>query len=759
MKHMICLCWLCWSVMQTHLPAQCLSQPVPPSTWQWWAEPEFEVYLADQSPSHQFIESPFYPNPSQNTNFLVKDPNDDNPADGWELLFKKFGTELNPIEVPSYALYNRYTGKIRVFAYRFQGADGVWGTGFNKIEFIGGQETALFSHLVSPTSALDNFPKGLSSTTVNRIYYGNSNWYFYEFTAAYDPCSCQSDAGLNLISNLSDIDYLYLKITGTSFSEPIIDNNIPTGPNTLQEDFATLNNGLEAGQKLYKSATQFKKGVEKVISWSKPAANVPQAPGSGEKSPLKNITPWLNAIPYAGYAIGLLTTLFGGGQSGDAVKPVSYSTSYNLDASGSIHEDADYALQIINIPGGADGGNLPVHYDNVLGVMNVLRTPIILSAFKGENQLSDDCNGYATKEMTYKLKSPLQYVINEAAGLGLTPKEIKASIYFKYCVFTDDENVEDSGVIPMLNDRGRTPYMPLDCLDDYVVKTGYQVNLINCVDHILPLYSMVEGVPEYVHLIAVFAKPGAGDDEDILIASGYEYDLEAAPYTFDDTPANPYEDFDENITLNNLGQISSQGQQFYAWNEITVNLDMFPANINMIRLFAPYITLDPGWYNSGFIGVGTDQFGPYRQYRKSRHENQVLYIRHYFAYEPCPLAPPQTPAEINQFCNSTYKQQFFLQHTPEDRASLVRAETPAVSLYPNPAGNRFYLNFNSKEESKIKVDLYDTVGRLIQNLQPETVVNAGNTRLQCDVPEIPTGSYFVKCLVNGHLVTLNLVKI
>lgn len=734
---------------------QCLVNVVPSNPWQWWSEAEFELYITNQNPIHQFVESPFFPNPSQNTNFLVPDPDDNNPSDGWELLWKRFGTLQNPIDVPSFALYNRFTGKFRVFAYDIQGENGDWETGYNKIEFMEGQETALFSHMITPTGSLDKFPKGLSSQTINRIYYGNAQWYFYEFTAAYDPCTCQSDVGLNVTALFSDIDQLDLSIIGTALLTPIISGNQPQGPNSYADYFTSLNKTFNKGQKIYKDANAFKSSLSGILNLLPIAANVPGAPKGGENAPVKSLPDWLKSIPKVGFIFSIASSLFGGGAA-DA-KPVAYSAQYNLQATGQVQEQINYALEIVNTPGTIGGNNLQTHYNNILGVMNIVRTPVIYEAQSHEHIVYDECNVTDVSELAYQLKDPLQYIVNPASGLSATPIDLKVAIYFNHCRFNEDPNyiVDDSHIIPMPNRRGRTPYMPLDCLDEYTVKMGYQSITQNCKTTEIPLYSLMSGSPEYVHLIAVFKNPN-GTGENIVYSAAYNFDKMLAPYSTSQTPVNPYGNFDESLVLDNLNQITSLGQQFYAWNEITVDLGSLPSNFNMIRLFTPNLTFTQNW--QPVPGTFSDQFGSYYLFQSCKDQSKCSYIRHYYSFKPCPDTAPISAANLASFCNTTYKEQFPAPRNPALQGLTKSAETANITLFPNPAESGFNLDINLETERSFRVELFESTGRLVKNLLQETTITAGHRTLYFDIQDLPSGYYFVRCFIDDQPSTLKLIK-
>ncbi len=98
------------------------------SVWDWTA-PFYTFYYKDANGLNVFdsnVPSPFVDdsnNGAPNTGHLETTPPDYLVADGWELLYKNTGGYLPSsgrteyVDVPSFALYNRYTGLVRTLVY------------------------------------------------------------------------------------------------------------------------------------------------------------------------------------------------------------------------------------------------------------------------------------------------------------------------------------------------------------------------------------------------------------------------------------------------------------------------------------------------------------------------------------------------------------------------------------------------------------------------------------------------------------------
>jgi hypothetical protein len=143
------------------------------------------------------------------------------PEDGWELMFKNFGTPGTGVNVathqPTFILYNRFTGKMKVFAAAtglHQGLSQL--TNVNRaalrVSFPNNDKTALLgmakpitqvmmSYSVSPSQGSAGHYMNNEFITPNAISHLGSagtnappdyQWLMSEFIVPYDPCTCFS---------------------------------------------------------------------------------------------------------------------------------------------------------------------------------------------------------------------------------------------------------------------------------------------------------------------------------------------------------------------------------------------------------------------------------------------------------------------------------------------------------------------------------------------------------------------------------------
>jgi len=151
--------------------------------------------------------------PSVPSNQSEDDVLDFHPEDGWELLHRHLGYELDETSTiqlnlnnrpnPYFILYNRYTGVLRVIASLDQiGANQTVET---RLEFLEGlseldndtlRHTGNFAHYDNTTQSLDE--KSASTLARGSLYPELKGWWVADFTMAYDPCVCDNQSKLSV---------------------------------------------------------------------------------------------------------------------------------------------------------------------------------------------------------------------------------------------------------------------------------------------------------------------------------------------------------------------------------------------------------------------------------------------------------------------------------------------------------------------------------------------------------------------------------
>lgn len=109
----------------------------------------------------------------------------------------------------------------------------------------------------------------------------------------------------------------------------------------------------------------------------------------------------------------------------------------------------------------------------------------------------------------------------------------------------------------------------------------------------------------------------------------------------------------------------------------------------------------------------------------------------------------------NEFdVNSTYALRYSLNlyPTPVSSNPVLRTQktdlNPEIILFPNPAVNSVKLNYTTKTEGIISINIYDHVGRLMNKISD--VHGEGLNTHTLDISYLPTGFYMLEVNVNNE---------
>lgn len=467
--------------------------PLGSTIQEWnWTQNTYRLYYTDgfnQNPFGYVIESPFYdgsPNGAPNTaQYAFYTTPDYLPGDGWELLYQNFGGPANGpggsvyteyVAVPSFALYNRYSGTIRAFSYIPTNNSSAFdivtlSVGHQTIneeaQFENG--TALFSFLETPSKALDNFEPIQNMAQSYNLYVNGGVWTVAEFVTAYDPCICDHPSSIFIEPTFRDSQSVTLNFTGTGTTTPIIQNGTPASG--LQTGISTATNALGilgSGLMNFNSLNDYYSKVNEITG----VDGDPDAPYD-DLSPifgnsltvLKNLLPgWVST----GQTVVRLLRFFVG-SNGMATQPriTGYSSTFNLEGSGSIINDQVGNPSTIWTPN-SEAQNNPIYqsgsdpvYGNALGVFNLIETPIV-EFYSNTNPGAID----RSYDQYYQLKEDIKYVINTSAGIDLIPDRIMLALAFEDCSGTGSR----MGLLPA-SEGGivRTPLIDAACFLDQKV--------------------------------------------------------------------------------------------------------------------------------------------------------------------------------------------------------------------------------------------------------------------------------------------------
>ena len=150
----------------------CVDQIASNLGFKWWIPQRWRIYATgatevDVYLPFDFNYHPFSDAPSQ-------DSKDMYPCDGWMLVYKDFGTSSQQApEYPSFALYNKYRGILRVMFYLPNGraVNGVTGW-IAKLALINNTKAALFTFSDNQKPYVDD-PNYQFELSVPAIAYGS----------------------------------------------------------------------------------------------------------------------------------------------------------------------------------------------------------------------------------------------------------------------------------------------------------------------------------------------------------------------------------------------------------------------------------------------------------------------------------------------------------------------------------------------------------------------------------------------------------
>jgi len=111
--------------------------------------------------------------------------------------------------------------------------------------------------------------------------------------------------------------------------------------------------------------------------------------------------------------------------------------------------------------------------------------------------------------------------------------------------------------------------------------------------------------------------------------------------------------------------------------------------------------------------------------------------------------------------NTTPEKFYYLGAIRLEASGLLGVNTPALSnslaVYPNPVANRTQITFDLKEQSNLKIDIYDLSGRLVENIvngeQPAGKFSKAWNRSS----NIASGVYILQIDANGKRSTSKLL--
>lgn len=405
----------------------------PSGDLKWdWREEQYTIYLTNGgTPGVPVtIVNPFFDQSGNPNTFALANEfeKDFNPLDGWELLYRKFGSETQGVITPYFILYNKYTGTIRIFVNIVNAGSFPYTAGGINLtmerpsnsSFPQVRQTAVLNQVGLYSFAADEMqknakhfkPNSYENSGVNNTYY----WLYADFTSLYDACTCGLVGDWYLSSGLVNNLEINLEANGTLTT--IVENT--SNPNEtnvngffgeLQEYltfgsgvingvsgvFASANKGFKDGQALVTNAQQFGNNTGTIFGKQK-GANFArilgrilfEAPKVNMVFNLANTL--ITTVKKIGNDYDKLTNDSPKGTNSVGKSKVTES-DLKVSITGTMKVNAPYVNDALRIPGSRGQGAIeftnPVYHE-VIGVWNLFEQPKFkLTKYPSPNVLLD----------------------------------------------------------------------------------------------------------------------------------------------------------------------------------------------------------------------------------------------------------------------------------------------------------------------------------------------------------------------------------
>lgn len=566
-------------------------------SWPLWIRP-----VVTQVPVQVVVPSPFSLNTiasQPNTVHLQRasGAGDYLPEDGWVILVESVGmTRPDAVYFPQFVLYNRFESKMRYFVYLTDMVNASDVEVSAKFSLLSGvtHVSAALEHVFTPMKVIEHYRNNNILITIpNQGFSPPGVWAMADIAIAYDPCTCEYTSGIEISTTTKNYLTYDLNLVEENNVEEVIGlvngqgNRVKNSGNRFSAVAGDSRAGFFKGNVAYKTMSEFMSVAEKLLIADANRKLTPAIastlgnagvviPPTGltphhvqelfhlnnaegttlqvkrairqlfpDKIPDSLVPDWVkNATLFPKTTLPLLDFLVGGGKS-TSPQPIHFDKDFFFEGSGQIvHKQAQTGVSFY-IPGGNSTGQLSLprvpFYNQTLGVLNLMEQPVLYIAEASPPETEIEVDIYPeifNWFYSVKLASPLKFALNPASGLTLS--EIKGAIYFDACVTGLESIITNDLPIPEgLVDEGghvwRTPYLPLSCLEDYsVIFTPHALTYDGSLGRIT--FSCDDRNVQ-LHLIAKLTSQAGAET---VWAARYRVNLTEAPFSYENTPANPY---------------------------------------------------------------------------------------------------------------------------------------------------------------------------------------------------------------------------
>lgn len=243
-----------------------------------------------------------------------------------------------------------------------------------------------------------------------------------------------------------------------------------------------------------------------------------------------------------------------------------------------------------------------------------------------------------------------------------------------------------------------------------------------------------------LHLVAKLTSPAGGET---AWAARYRVNTAPAPYTYENTPPNPYLNVQETVQVPSIQDIINGNIQ--SWNPVVVTNDIVVTRGEVEN------------YLNSINAVRDHQDVLVQQFVRG----QVIKAPVKFDLAPnCGSNPPVDAAWLSNFCNNSnrYNPILALRTPSEEEEAPVAEHHLNLSIAPNPTGDATLLKYNLLEAGPVSIVLSDYTGRRLAELHTASEQAAGEYQLLIPLDRYAPGIYVVTVARPSGKDSLRVVK-
>lgn len=235
--------------------------------WDWTTDQVLEMYVADPV-THKSLRIEGQKTPFYNNNSDLSDYQDMHPEDGWMLVFRNFGSStIAPVGgLPSFALYNKYSGVLRVMTYFNKDQNASFTNLLACLKLSrSSDKSSLFTFYSGPgNSPIDKHDLKVNINHTTKGYDAQHFWHSADFVlSGYDPTLKDRDVVFDYTIEGVDINRGEGGINGSV--EQILSKRKVSGFWSFVDQ---LKNGVDTGVSFFNSAEDGIEVVNKIKTGS-----------------------------------------------------------------------------------------------------------------------------------------------------------------------------------------------------------------------------------------------------------------------------------------------------------------------------------------------------------------------------------------------------------------------------------------------------------------------------------------------------------